>query len=44
MGNFDIAALLSASVGKGSVGDILTAAIILVICLVAVFLAPLIGY
>lgn len=36
MGNFDIAALLSASVGKVSVGDILTAAIILVICLVAV--------
>lgn len=36
MGNFDIAALLSASVGKVSVGDVLTALVVLVVCLVAV--------
>ena len=32
----DLSALLSASVGKISVGDILTAVIVLVVCLVAV--------
>lgn len=36
MGNIDITALLSASVGKVSVGDILTSVIVLVVCLVAV--------
>lgn len=35
MGNLDITALLSASVGKVSVGDILTALIVLVACLAA---------
>ena len=36
MGNIDITALLSASVGKVWVGDILTSVIVLVVCLVAV--------
>ena len=36
MGNFDIGKLLSASVGKVSVGDILTALIVLAVCLMAV--------
>lgn len=36
MGNFDVGKLLSASVGKVSVGDILTALIVLVVCLMAV--------
>ena len=36
MGNFDVKALLSASVGKVSVGDVLTALLVLVVCLVAV--------
>ena len=36
MGNFDMGKLLSASVGKVSVGDILTALIVLAVCLMAV--------
>nr|WP_326126815.1 mechanosensitive ion channel family protein [uncultured Oscillibacter sp.] len=36
MGNLDLKALLSASVGKVSVGDILTALLMLVVCLVVV--------
>ena len=36
MGNFDVGKVLSASVGKVSVGDILTALIVLVVCLMAV--------
>lgn len=36
MGNFDVKTLLSASVGKVSVGDVLTALLVLVVCLVAV--------
>lgn len=36
MGNFDLTALLSTSVGKISVGDILTAVLVLLVCLVGI--------
>lgn len=36
MGSFDLKALLSASVGKVSVGDVLTALLMLVVCLVVI--------